>query len=154
MKLRYLDFTSALGESASIADAAAMIVSPGKKLAGGWLYQGVPAKPVCEITRDEVAAIARSIRSGAVDDVVRSNGLPPMAALPEQGGGSASRHPRSRTSYVAPNAGVAGDVELQDDAGIYFGCLVDAHDGRIVIGARTNVQDNSFLITSKARGDL
>src|SRR5437773_7445225 len=77
-----------------------------------------------------------------------------MAALPEQGGGSASRHPRSRTSYVAPNAGVAGDVELQDDAGIYFGCLVDAHDGRIVIGARTNVQDNSFLITSKARGDL
>ncbi len=43
---------------------------------------------------------------------------------------------------------------MADDAGIYFGCVVDAGDGRIVIGPRTNIQDNSFLLTSKLIGEL
>ena len=39
---------------------------------------------------------------------------------------------RSANAYVAPTALVAGDVELADDASVYFGCAVVAGDGRIV----------------------
>ena len=147
---------SAVMDDARVADdtviAADSIVSPGKKLAGGWLYEGVPAKPVRTIDRDEIAAIAVSIRSGAPAGVVRSNGLPPLLDGPRSH--SKTTGARSDTSYVATTTALGGDVELHDDAGVYFGCVLHAHDGRIVIGARTNVQDNCFLITSKARGEL
>jgi carbonic anhydrase/acetyltransferase-like protein (isoleucine patch superfamily) len=142
---------ASVGEDAVIA--ADSIVSPGKKLAGGWLYQGVPAQPVCEISSAEVAAIARSIRAGGAQSAARSAALPPMPGSEEKSL-RPSRSARPATAYVAPTARVAGNVELGDDAGIYFGCVVDAHDGRIAIGDRSNVQDNSFLVTSKARGEL
>ena len=64
------------------------------------------------------------------------------------------RAPRLARAYVAPTAIVAGDVEIADDASVFFGCAVIAGDGRIVIGSRTNVQDNSILATDRARGDL
>jgi carbonic anhydrase/acetyltransferase-like protein (isoleucine patch superfamily) len=153
----------AVGEGSAILDnahlgddavvAADSIVSPGKKLAGGWLYEGVPAQPVREIARDEVAAIAHSIRAGAPLPLVSSRVLPP--SLHRRPEGDAHTAPtRAATSYVAPTALVSGDVVLEDDAGIYFGCIADASDGRIVIGPRSNVQDNSFLLTTRAAGDL
>lgn len=156
-----------VGEGAAVMDdasvgadaliAADSIVAPAKKLAGGWLYAGVPAQPVREISRAEVARIARSIRAGDAPAVARSDVLPPLAVAT-----SASRGERSSpgasacspSSYVAPTARLSGDIRMDDDAGIYFGCVVDADDGRIVIGPRSNIQDNSFLLTSKARGDL
>ena len=70
-------------------------------------------------------------------------------------GSSAARSGhRSATAYVAPNALVAGEVDIADDASVYFACAVVAGDGRISIGARTNVQDNSLLVTNAARGPL
>src|SRR5882672_1815748 len=146
-----------IGDDAVIA--ADSIVSPGKKLAGGWLYRGVPAQPVREITPAEARAAAHSIRQGNPQPAVQSVVLPALSgADPEAGANgferAVVRGSRSPTSYIAPTALLAGDVDLGDDAGIYFGCVVDAHDGRIVIGARTNVQDNAFLITSSARGAL
>ncbi|HVO89521.1 MAG TPA: gamma carbonic anhydrase family protein [Casimicrobiaceae bacterium] len=161
-----------VGEGAAVMDgamvgddvvvAADSIVAPGKQLPGGWLYQGVPAQPLRQIAPSEAAAIARSIRDGAPDDIVRSAVLPPLsvrAFLPAGAGAGPlhswlGRSPHIGAAYVAPTAAVIGKVELRDDAGIYFGCVVSAGDGRIVIGPRTNVQDNSFLITSAARGDL
>jgi gamma-carbonic anhydrase len=43
---------------------------------------------------------------------------------------------------------------LHSDASVFFGCAVCAGDGRIVIGARTNVQDNCMLETDRRRGEL
>lgn len=156
-----------VGEGAAVMDdasvgsdaviAADSIVSPGKNLAGGWLYQGVPAKPVRQISRDEVAALARSIRDGDAQPAVRSAMLPPFPAdssPPGAAPASSESAVRAASAYVAPTARLAGDVRLADDAGIYFGCVVDAGDGRIVVGPRTNIQDNSFLLTSKRRGEL
>jgi len=57
-------------------------------------------------------------------------------------------------AFVAPTAIVAGDVAMRADASVFFGCAVCAGDGRIVIGARTNVQDNCILETDRRRGDL
>lgn len=155
-----------VGEGAAVMDAASVgagaviaadcIVSPGKKLEGGWLYQGIPAKAVREISVAEAATIARAIRAGDPPAVARSNVLPERSreAPSPRGERSPAGTERPATSYVAPTAHLSGDVRLGDDAGIYFACVVSAGDGRIVIGPRSNVQDASFLLTSKARGDL
>jgi carbonic anhydrase/acetyltransferase-like protein (isoleucine patch superfamily) len=160
-----------VGESSVIMDgttigphaliAADTVVPPRKTLPGGYVYAGHPAKPVREIGRDQLAQYADSLRSGNPHADVVSVRLPAWAdvvqSLPRDGGSlhaAGGGSPRFTRAYVAPTAIVTGDVTLGDDASIYFGCAVCAGDGRIVIGARTNVQDNSILSTSRARGDL
>lgn len=134
--------------------AAGSLVPPRKVLAGGFLYEGNPAAPVRAITRDEAAQFANAIRAGTAREPVLGTGLPPLA-LPEieraLAGGAT---PRVHNAYVAPTAVVVGDVVVHPDAGIFFGCIVAAGDGRIEIGAGTNIQDNSLLVTNRARGDL
>jgi len=137
------------------------VVPPRKKLAGGFLYAGHPAAPVREISRAEVAAAAEAIRAGHASALVASDDLPAMAVDAYVGDASPGplhvlrgRRPAIGRAYVAPTAVVAGDVQLADDAGIYFGCVVVADGARIAIGQRTNVQDNTFLVTDAAHGDL
>ena len=156
-----------VGESSVVMDgttigpysliAADTVVPPRKTLPGGYVYAGHPAKPVREIDRDELGRHAQLLRSGRAHADLVSSRLPAWAdvvASIGQGGASAAVAPRFMNAYVAPTALVAGDVTLGDDASIFFGCAVCAGDGRIVIGARTNVQDNSILATSRVRGDL
>ena len=160
-----------VGESSIVMDGASVgayaliagdsVVPPRKVLPGGFLYSGHPAKPVKEIGADEVRALALQLRSGRVPSVLASAKLPAwervVGALPKGDGPLRALHgrsPRVAHAYVAPTAIVAGDVEIADDASVFFGCAVCAGDGRIVIGARTNVQDNSILATDRSRGDL
>lgn len=51
-------------------------------------------------------------------------------------------HPRS---FIAPNASVIGRVEIQRGASIWFGAVLRADINRIVVGKRSNVQDNCVL---------
>ncbi len=53
-----------------------------------------------------------------------------------------------RTAFVAPNATVIGDVELAEDASLWFGVIVRGDDEPIRIGARTNIQDGSIIHVS------
>ena len=64
------------------------------------------------------------------------------------------RAPRVERAFVAPTACVVGEVDVAPDAGIWFACEVRANGARIVIGPRSNVQDNALLETDAARGDL
>jgi carbonic anhydrase/acetyltransferase-like protein (isoleucine patch superfamily) len=50
-----------------------------------------------------------------------------------------------RNVYIAPTAVIIGDVRIGDDSSIWFGTVVRGDVNSIVIGARTNVQDNSTL---------
>jgi carbonic anhydrase/acetyltransferase-like protein (isoleucine patch superfamily) len=161
-----------IGEHATVMDGAEVgpfaligpgsVVPPRKKLAGGWLYAGHPAAPVREISRAEVAAVAAAIRAGRASALASSDDLPPMDVAGFIGDAPArgplhavqGRTPAIGRAFVAPTAVVAGDVQLADDAGIYFGCVVVARGARITIGRRTNVQDNTFLVTDFAHGDL
>ncbi|HET7437212.1 MAG TPA: gamma carbonic anhydrase family protein [Thermoanaerobaculia bacterium] len=47
--------------------------------------------------------------------------------------------------FVAPNATLIGDVELGDDASIWFGTVLRADVNPIRVGARTNIQDNCVV---------
>lgn len=52
------------------------------------------------------------------------------------------KRPRiGRHVFLAPNATIIGDVEIADEASIWFGAVLRGDVGPIRIGARTNVQD-------------
>ena len=61
--------------------------------------------------------------------------------------GIAPRLPAPDRYFVAPGAHVIGRVELQDDANVWFGCVLRGDNEWITIGARTNIQENSVLHT-------
>jgi gamma-carbonic anhydrase len=46
-----------------------------------------------------------------------------------------------RGVFIAPNATIIGDVELGDEASVWFGAVVRGDIGSIRVGARTNLQD-------------
>jgi carbonic anhydrase/acetyltransferase-like protein (isoleucine patch superfamily) len=53
-----------------------------------------------------------------------------------------SVRPRMAASaWVAPGATLVGDVALEDDASVWFGCVLRADLAAIRIGAESNVQD-------------
>jgi gamma-carbonic anhydrase len=47
--------------------------------------------------------------------------------------------------FVASSAVLVGDVELADDVSVWYGAVLRADLQRIVIGARSNVQDGAVL---------
>lgn len=54
----------------------------------------------------------------------------------------------SPTAFIATNATVTGDVTIGDQAGVWFGAVIRADKDRIVVGAGSNIQDNSVVHTS------
>jgi len=53
--------------------------------------------------------------------------------------------PRVVGAFVADNATVIGDVELGEEASIWYGSVVRGDMGKIRIGKRSNVQDMSCI---------
>jgi carbonic anhydrase/acetyltransferase-like protein (isoleucine patch superfamily) len=51
--------------------------------------------------------------------------------------------------FRAGNATITGDVAIGAQVGIWFGAVVRADKDRIVIGDRSNIQDNCVVHTSK-----
>ncbi|MBK7972481.1 MAG: gamma carbonic anhydrase family protein [Deltaproteobacteria bacterium] len=63
-------------------------------------------------------------------------------------GGFPKIHPRA---FVAPGAVVVGDVEIAEDASVWYQCVVRGDVNRIRIGARTNVQDGTIVHVTTAK---
>jgi len=128
------------------------VVPPRKNLAGGIVYAGSPAVPVRAISRDELARFHAALRAGGPLEPGVQADLPPLVYPASVSGvARADRHP---ASFVGATSTLAGRVEMAEDSGIYFACVVDAGDARIALGVRTNVQDNTLLVTNASRGDL
>ena len=49
------------------------------------------------------------------------------------------------SAFIAPGCRIIGDVEVGPDASIWYNCVLRGDVSRIVIGARSNVQDGSVL---------
>jgi gamma-carbonic anhydrase len=58
----------------------------------------------------------------------------------------------SAALFVAPNATVVGDVTLGPGSSVFYGAVLRADINRIVIGARSNIQDNTVLHLSDTAG--
>ena len=55
--------------------------------------------------------------------------------------------PEAGRYWIAPNATLIGDVRLGEDVGIWFGATLRGDNEPIVVGARSNVQENCTLHT-------
>ncbi len=119
-------------DGAEVASGAVLtagsIVFPRNQLDGGWIYAGLPAKPVRELAPGERDAFHDRIRSAAGDGEDRGDG------------------DAADIFFLAPTARVRGGVEAGPDVSIWYGCLLDAGSGRISVGHDTNIQDNSVLL--------
>ncbi|RVT42148.1 gamma carbonic anhydrase family protein [Sphingobium algorifonticola] len=49
------------------------------------------------------------------------------------------------SAFIAPGCRIIGDVEIGPDASIWYNCVVRGDVNRIVIGARTNIQDGTVI---------
>ncbi|MCR5176572.1 MAG: gamma carbonic anhydrase family protein [Anaerovibrio sp.] len=47
--------------------------------------------------------------------------------------------------YIAPNAVIIGDVTIGDNCSIWFNAVVRGDINKVVIGANTNIQDNTTI---------
>ena len=55
---------------------------------------------------------------------------------------SPNLHP---TSFVAKGAQIIGDVELKSYASVWYNCVLRADINKVIIGERSNIQDNSTI---------
>ena len=49
------------------------------------------------------------------------------------------------TVYIAPNATIVGDVNLENNANIWYGAVLRGDEGTICVGEGTNIQDNAVV---------
>jgi carbonic anhydrase/acetyltransferase-like protein (isoleucine patch superfamily) len=61
--------------------------------------------------------------------------------------GIGPRLPAPGHYWIAPNAHVIGRVALDEDANVWFGCVLRGDNEWVTVGARTNIQENSVLHT-------
>ena len=54
--------------------------------------------------------------------------------------------------FIAPSAWVIGDVTIEEGASVFFGAVLRGDINPIYIGARTNIQENAILHTSRGLG--
>jgi len=52
---------------------------------------------------------------------------------------------KSANYYIADNAYVIGDVEIGDNASVWFNTVIRGDNGKIIIGDRSNIQENCVL---------
>ncbi len=49
------------------------------------------------------------------------------------------------TAYIAPNATIVGDVTIGEEASVWYQSVLRGDINRIVVGPRTNIQDDSVV---------
>lgn len=56
------------------------------------------------------------------------------------------RKPKIHSSaFVAPGAVVCGDVEIHENASVWYGCVLRGDTNKIVVGRGSNVQDGTII---------
>jgi len=58
----------------------------------------------------------------------------------------------SKHAFIAPGAVVVGDVEIGDESGVWFGCIIRGDVNMVRIGARTNIQDGTIIHVTRKTG--
>ncbi len=59
------------------------------------------------------------------------------------------------TAFIAPGAILAGDVEVHENASVWYGCVLRGDENKIVVGKNSNVQDGSVIhVDSAGMGGL
>jgi carbonic anhydrase/acetyltransferase-like protein (isoleucine patch superfamily) len=117
-------------------------VFPGKRLRGGYIYSGTPAKVVRPLEPGEVEKFR--------GDIIRTRGNLADAPAPVHAPAPGSDiHP---SVFIADTATVKGKIRAAANTSIWFSNQLDAGPGEIAIGLRTNIQDNTTIRCSTPQG--
>ena len=49
------------------------------------------------------------------------------------------------SAFIAPGCRIIGDVEIGPDSSVWYNCVIRADVSRVVIGARSNIQDGTVI---------
>jgi len=124
----------------NVAFAPGSTVFPGKRIAGGFLYAGSPAKPVRPLAEGEAARLRGEIAARPQP----SGALPPGALAP-------GSHVHASV-FIAGTASVRGRLVAEAESSIWYSNDLDAGAAAIRIGARTDVQDNTLIRCTTGQG--
>jgi gamma-carbonic anhydrase len=116
-------------------------VFPNKRVPGGFLYAGSPARPVRALGAGEVAEQRGMLRERGDDE-------PSMNAPVARAAGSEVH----ASVFIASTAAVRGRLVAAEAASVWYSNNFDAGDATISIGARTNIQDNTVIRCATAQG--
>jgi carbonic anhydrase/acetyltransferase-like protein (isoleucine patch superfamily) len=111
---------------------AGSTVFPRARLAGGYVYSGSPARPSRPIGPDEVAERAERLRERMGDGPAGDPGEPLEVEA---------------SVFVARTASLRGRISLGAGVSVLFCCDLNGEVGPIVVGADTNIQDNTVIRT-------
>ena len=50
-----------------------------------------------------------------------------------------------KSAFIAPGAVVCGDVEVHENASVWYGCVLRGDTNKIVVGKNSNVQDGTII---------
>jgi carbonic anhydrase/acetyltransferase-like protein (isoleucine patch superfamily) len=118
-----------------VAFQAGSTVFPNKRVAGGFLYAGSPAKPVRPLDPSDIAERRRAL--------VQKNKSRREPAGPRIGLAADSRI--HETVFIAGTATLTGRIVAEPSSSIWFSNNFDAGRATITIGPRTNIQDNTVI---------
>ncbi|MBB5762563.1 gamma carbonic anhydrase family protein [Methylorubrum rhodesianum] len=115
---------------------AGATIFPRSNLESGFAYGGNPAKRLRPVTPEELAERAERLREASGEAA-----SPPAQTEPPETDASV---------FVARTARLSGRIALGAGATVLFSCELTAEVGPIVVGADTNIQDNTVI---RARGE-
>jgi carbonic anhydrase/acetyltransferase-like protein (isoleucine patch superfamily) len=117
-------------------------VFPNKRVPGGFLYAGSPAKPVRALGAGEVAKHRRTVIGEHEHDETPID-------TPAAGAVGSDVH---ASVFIASTANVKGRISAEESASVWYSNTLDAGAAAISIGARTNIQDNTIIRCTTAQG--
>jgi carbonic anhydrase/acetyltransferase-like protein (isoleucine patch superfamily) len=121
---------------------AGATVFPGKRVTGGHVYAGSPAKPVRPLAPNEISERRATMqRVHAKSDST----IPPRQA-------PARESQIDPSVFIASTATIKGRLRAAPSSSIFFSNDFDAGDAVISIGEKTNIQDNTIIRCSTAQG--
>jgi carbonic anhydrase/acetyltransferase-like protein (isoleucine patch superfamily) len=88
----------------------------------------------------EISPTERGVGPAGLDPIIREFAMP-LYELD----GHRVRRPASGRCWIAPSAELIGRVTLGEDTGIWFNAVIRGDNEPIVIGDKTNIQENSVL---------
>jgi len=117
-------------------------VFPNKRVPGGFLYAGSPAKPERALGGGEVAERRQQMIAE------RDTAEPGTQTSAAKAAGSDVH----ASVFIASTATVAGRIAAAESASVWYSNTLDAGAAAISIGARTNIQDNTIIRCATAQG--
>lgn len=124
-----------VGKGAVIAHDA--LVLPGKVLEGEMLYAGAPALPVRRLNRSEIDVYRQTERLSESEPKKHGAKMSPRSPVISL--------PRGDRVLICDNVRVEGEIRLDVDVSLWYGTTLSNPNGRIEIGARSNIQDNAVV---------